>query len=317
MENRAYAIAVGLFALLLGCALLFSFWWMNDDHKSNTSYLVVSQLPVTGLNVESAVKFRGVSVGKVTDITFAPADQSIVQIGIQVQEDLALTSTSYAELRLQGITGLAYIDLNDQLDGDRTVLMADAEIPMRSSRMDQLLEAAPALLSELDSLIRNSNTLVSTSNQLLESIEHTKFNQTLSNLETASSKLEPLLDNAAITLNRIASMASKQNQTLLTEALVSMQRSTEAAQPLFNDLRNSAQEFRSVTSQIGQDSQQLSHTLNNETLPHIHTLTENLNRDLRQLGTLLNTLEENPQSLVFGKPTVRPGPGELGFNPEN
>jgi len=35
----------------------------------------------------------------------------------------------------------------------------------------------------------------------------------------------------------------------------------------------------------------------------------------RRLDQLLNLLETHPQSLLFGKPSASPGPGEPGFAP--
>jgi phospholipid/cholesterol/gamma-HCH transport system substrate-binding protein len=45
----------------------------------------------------------------------------------------------------------------------------------------------------------------------------------------------------------------------------------------------------------------------------MHALTQNVNKDVRNLGHVIEMLEENPQSLIFGNPEVRPGPGEAGF----
>ncbi len=67
-------------------------------------------------------------------------------------------------------------------------------------------------------------------------------------------------------------------------------------------------EIRNSTSLIGE-------TLNNETLPRLNELTATASDDARRFSRILNLLEENPQSLIFGKPEQRPGPGEPGFKP--
>lgn len=316
MENRTYAIAVGLFTLLLGLALLFSFWWLSGDHKQNASYTVVSSLPVTGLSVESTVKFRGVNVGKVTGIGFDPSSRNVIRIDIRVMDELQLSEQSHAKLRMQGVTGLAFLDLDDTEDHRVPLLSDGGEIPLQPSAMDKLLADGPQLVTQIETLLQNSNALATTANQLLGSVDHEKLGQTLNHLERAAGKLEPLLNTAATTFERLGNMASEQNQAILSETLGSIRQTADAAHPLLDELTRTAQEFRGMTQEIGQNSQLLSQTLNHETLPRIHLLSERMNRDLLQLGELLDNLEQQPQSLLFGKPPARPGPGEDGFQPE-
>ncbi|MDZ4098996.1 MAG: MCE family protein, partial [Methylophilaceae bacterium] len=132
-------------------------------------------------------------------------------------------------------------------------------------------------------------------------------------LESASRKLDPLLNNASNSFERMGKMASEENQALLSETLSSMQKTAEAAQPLLGELSETARDFRLMAKGLEQSSLQLTHTLHDETLPRIHELTENMNRDLRQFGQLLDNLDDNPQSLILGKPPAKPGPGETGF----
>jgi phospholipid/cholesterol/gamma-HCH transport system substrate-binding protein len=56
-----------------------------------------------------------------------------------------------------------------------------------------------------------------------------------------------------------------------------------------------------------------SRSFNNETLPRVNALVEQLQRETRALDRVLSTLNDNPQSFVFGSQRSRPGPGESGF----
>ncbi|HEY8355081.1 MAG TPA: MlaD family protein [Methylophilaceae bacterium] len=316
MENRTYAIAVGLFTLLLSLALLLSFWWLSGNHGQNTDYTVVSSLPVTGLSVESAVKYRGVNVGKVTDIRLDPSARNTIRIDIQVMDDLRLSKQSHAKLRMQGVTGLAFIDLDDTDAADAPLLPKGGEIPLLPSTMDKLLADGPQLVSQFDTLLQNSIVLIDSANRLLQEVEPGRLGSALDNLERASGKLEPLLDIASDTFRRMGDMASEQNRAALTETLDSIRQTAHAAQPLLDELAATAREFRNATQEIGTNGRQLGRTLNQETLPRIHQLSDRLDRDLRQLGELLDQLEQHPESVLFGKPSARPGPGEDGFQPD-
>ena len=72
MENRAHAIAAGLFALLLAAALAAAGLWFRRDDIRFTQYTVTTTSSVSGLKAEAAVRYRGVDVGRVESIKIEP-----------------------------------------------------------------------------------------------------------------------------------------------------------------------------------------------------------------------------------------------------
>lgn len=315
MENRTYAIAVGLFTLLLGFALVFSYWWLAGARQSVAEYVVVSKLPITGLSMESSVKFRGVAVGKVTKIALDPQTKTNILINIQIVESLQLSKETYAELRMQGITGLAYIDLND-VSTTAPKLGAGGRIPLQPSLIDKLAERGPVLISQIETLLKTSNEAADTANKFLNKIDSEKLNKTLTNLERASDKLDPMLGSVTTAANKISGMASEKNQFQLSQTLLSVQKTADDARSLLIELGDTAKEFKDMSREIKQGTNQLSTALGSETLPQLHQLTQSLNRDVSHFGQLIDMLGDNPQSLIFGNPEATPGPGEAGFNPK-
>jgi phospholipid/cholesterol/gamma-HCH transport system substrate-binding protein len=67
--------------------------------------------------------------------------------------------------------------------------------------------------------------------------------------------------------------------------------------------------------QVGGAAESFSGAAVSETLPRINALLEELARNSRSLDRLLSQINDQPSSLVFGRPTVAPGPGEAGFSP--
>ena len=313
MENRAHAFAVGIVTLILLTILAFSFWWMSGTRQSLIEYKIISKQPVTGLSQEASVKFRGVNVGKVSEIALDPNSQSSIEITIRVDDKLHLTKDAYAELRTQGVTGLAYIDLNDP-NGDGEQLAPGALITMRPSLIDRISERVPRLVDKVEAFINHGTATLEHASSVIQSIDVPTLNQTLSNLEQASSRLEPVLASANEAFGKAGKLMSEQNQQQFTQTLANLQQATDAATPLLNELTATVQDVRNMTGDLRHSAGLAGDTLNNETLPRINELTAHANDDARRISRLLDMLEENPQSLIFGKPEMRPGPGESGFD---
>lgn len=313
MENRAYAIAVGIFTLVLGIGLVSAYWWISGSQQARTEYTLSSQLPVTGLSPEAAVKFRGVDVGKVIEISIDPSSQTTVLIMIAVAQNLKLTSEAYAELRRQGLTGLAYIDLNDE-SKNLTALPAGSVIPLRPTLVDELMSKGSELTVQLETLLRNSSQLTASANQFLSKIDIQKLNNTIANFEKASEKALPAINSATNLFNNANKMVSDKNQIQLAQTLESVQQTFDAAKPLINELSLTTKKIHQTTDQFEINTNQLVNILGNETLPQLNTLTQNMNRSTIHFNQLIDVLQDNPQSILFGKPALPAGPGEEGFS---
>ncbi len=312
MENRAYAIAVGIFTLMLGIGVAFAYWWISGSQQARTEYIVSSQLPVTGLSSEGTVKFRGVDIGKVTEIALDPSSQTTILIKIAVAKNLKLSTEAYAELRRQGITGLAYIDLNDE-SKNAPALPVGSTIPLRPTLVDDLISKGPELLAQLQVLLKNSSQFTASANRVLTSVDVQKLNNAIANLEKASEKALPAINSAANMFNNANKMVSEKNQVQLVKSLESVQQTFDATRPLINELSLTTKKFHNTANQIEISTNQLTSTLYNETLPQLHSLTQNMNRSAIHFNQLIEGLEDNPQSIIFGKPAVPAGPGEEGF----
>ncbi len=313
MENRAYAIAVGIFTLALGIGVIIAYWWISGSQQARTEYTISSQLPVTGLSSEATVKFRGVDIGKVVEISLDPSSQTTVLIDIAVAQNLKLSSEAYAELRRQGLTGLAYIDLNDE-SKNAPALPAGSIIPLRPTLVDNLISKGPELLARIEALLQSGSQLTESANRVLTNVDIQQLNNTIANFEKASENALPAIDSATNMFNNANKMMSDKNQAQLVQTLESAQQTFDAARPLFDELTLTTKKVHNTANQIEINANQLTNTLNNETLPQLHTLSQNMNKSVTHFDHLVDALEDDPQSIIFGKPALPPGPGEDGFS---
>ena len=316
MENRAHGIIAGLFAILLSVAVAAAYWWLGGTGTDRRDYYVLSNLPVSGLNAQATVKFRGVTVGQVAEIQFDPANPMSILIKISVDKTLRLTRGTFAQLKTQGLTGLAYIELDDS--GKNPAILAAAEadsarIPLNVSDLDNLIDSGKQLVERSKFLVDSSIHLVESGNRLLnaQNVEH--IERTLASLDQATQKFAPLLASMTQTNQRVAGMFSDDHQRRVLAVADSAQDALQQVGPLIQDMRRATADFHELSAQLQRSSSEISGRVSEETLPQLNRLTLRLTQDAKRLDTLMQELEQNPQSLVFGKPQPMPGPGEPGF----
>jgi len=300
MENRAYALAAGLFTLLLGIGVVVAALWFRGDTIETQDYLLVSRYPVSGLNEQAPVRYRGVTVGKVVSIEFDPLEPRTIQIQISVRSGTPLTKGTYAQLGSQGVTGLSYVILDD--DGSKPEpLTAEgdnlARIDVKQSFMDSVTASGEDMIDNFNKVAKRVNTLLSDENQK-------QLVNTLHNLDQASGRIASLATALEPTVKVLPALANdtgialKRADTLLTN---------------LNQRVDSFERAAKSAEQLGNNGAALSDAMLTESLPRFNVLLEDLQRSSRGLERLLSEINEQPQSLVFGKNPPPPGPGEPGF----
>ena len=300
MENKAYALAAGLFTLLLGVGVIAAALWFSGNVVETQDYLLVSRYPVSGLNPQAPVRYRGVTVGKVVSIDFDPLDPRAIQVQISVRTGTPLTKGTYAQLGSQGVTGLSYVILDD--DGSKPEpLVAEgdnlARIDVKPSFIDSVSVSGQDMIDNFNQVAKRVNTLLSDENQK-------QLVSTLRNLDQASGKVAALAVAFEPTVKALPVLANDTGIVL------------KRADTLLANLNRRVDSFERAAKgaeQLSNHGAALSEAMLTESLPRLNLLLEDLQRSSRGLERLLNEINEQPQSIVFGKNPIPPGPGEPGF----
>ena len=306
MENRAHALAAGLFTLVLGAALAAVALWFSKEDLRLIPYVMTTTSSVTGLKVEAPVRYRGVDVGKVDEIDIDTANGGRVRIRIGVREGTPITTGTYAQLGYQGITGLAYVLLGD--DGKSTQPLQSAGDEIAVIRMK------PSLMDNGEILFGSIVEITEKVNQLLDDENRGHVKRTLAGLEEVTQrasavtrKLEPSLDAMPGLIQEAKSMAADARSSL------------KQADQLIGSVNGLAlkldQRVDTVTPALVsiEEVGATAHAVGEETMPRMNLLLDDLSRESRAVGRVANTLGDNPQSFLFGAPPGKPGPGEPGF----
>src|SRR5690606_24634273 len=91
MENKAHALAAGLFVVVVTALLLGMAAWLTRDTGVRDIYEISTRETVTGLQEQAPVRFRGVDVGKVAAVGFDPSVIGNVLIRLEVDHEAPVT----------------------------------------------------------------------------------------------------------------------------------------------------------------------------------------------------------------------------------
>jgi phospholipid/cholesterol/gamma-HCH transport system substrate-binding protein len=310
MESRSYALLTGLFTILLGIALAATFVWFRGDTKAYSNYLVVSKFPVNGLSRQAAVRFRGVEIGKVDDISLDSRDSKNILVRVLLDNSVPITRGTFAQLGYQGLTGIAYVVLDDDGSNPAPLQTAAGEMPrieVRGNVFDDLAQSSKALLQQATDLLDRLNKIASEAN--ISRIDHT-----LANFEKASAELEPALRAIPEVTERAKKFLGEDNQQSLRRSLANIEQASDSVVPVVEDSRKVLANMRQLSDKLDKLSTEISSEITDSTLPKVNELVEQLGQDTQDFHRLMLQIEREPQSLVFGRQRPQPGPGEPGFN---
>lgn len=312
MENKSHAMAAGSFVLALLVLLAALALWLTRDRHDYTLYEMSTGDTISGLQNQATVRYKGVAVGKVTEITFDQAQQGNVLIRIAVDSKAPVSPTStFGMLGYQGVTGIAHIQLDDVTEPMAALPQGPSGIPrllMKSSPLSVLADQGMTILSKVDEATRRINQLLGDDNQ-------ERFSSLLLNLSDAASNVSGVTRSMHTTLQQeLPGMTHDARR-----ALQAMEKAGQEAGALAQEVRRmttTVQGPDGALARITAGSQAMARAaehLDRATLPGISQAASDVSSAARRMGSAAAGIGDNPQSLLYGVDVGQPGPGEPGF----
>jgi phospholipid/cholesterol/gamma-HCH transport system substrate-binding protein len=321
MASQKTKFVVGLFLVCgIGIALLAFIWLgMSRYFEKGRFYVTYFNESVQGLDKDSPVKYRGVSVGRVHSISVAP-DSKLVKVVLKIETGMGLDTNMVAQLRSVGITGSVFIELDQKKrdEPDRSPpLSFPSEYPIVASKPSEIGE----ILHSIDDILNKIKAVD------LEGIS-AKVKSNLDTIETAvqeanvkglSRKVERSLDQ----LNQILDgqqwdkiMASTQETIRAANeffvrgnaTLTHAENAFAQARGIIADKEQAIREALENINKVIEKSASLT-TGADETFSHMRqnllVSAQNLERASENLNRFLEVLADQPSQLVFGEPLPR------------
>jgi phospholipid/cholesterol/gamma-HCH transport system substrate-binding protein len=328
MESRVAYTLVGLFVILLGAALVFAVLWLAFGAQTQTFdfYRVHVRESVAGLNPKAAVRYRGVDVGQVETIQLDPDDPRRVILTLRIARDTPIREDTVATLNIQGITGLATVELSG---GSPT----SPALEPKPGEPYPVIRSTPSLVQRLDDAF---NQVLAAFGRVSEDVENllsptnrAAFSELLVNVSRLSGVLAERGDDLGRTLANLEAITGTlaahggDIDKALVAIVATLENSAQASAGLNTLIARLSDSITTVEAmalsitetsrnldRVVLDSQRDLQQVVRRTTPELNALLLELSRLTDTVQRFVRNLERNPQMLLFGQPSARPGPGE-------
>ena len=301
METRANYVLVGSFVLaLIAAAFGFVIWLSRVDleHQPQT-YLVYFYGSVSGLQIGSEVQYRGVPVGRITDIRIDAENIERIRVTVEVNEGTPVKTDTYATLGLQGITGVAYLQLKGGTQNAPDLAAQGKDdypvIPSRPSGLEQVLDRAPELLERAIVISERLEQLLSEKNINGISASIDNINSTTQILANRTKQIDQAITDGA---EAVASL-----RKLTTDLSKDAGNLTTSAQEAFKDAKKALDAFGKVADNMQALVTENRPALRDFSQTGLYEFTQFLTEArslIVNLSRLSAQLERDPAQFLFG-----------------
>ena len=331
METRANHLLIGSFVLATMVAFIGFVIWMAkiEIDREFARYDIYFEGSVSGLSVAGEVRYKGIPVGTVQEIGIDPQNPNRVQVTIEVAGHTPIKEDTVAQLELQGITGVSYVQLTGGSPDSPPIEVGAGErlpvIASRASQFEELFVGAPELINKFIMLVSEATKVFDTQNR-------TAISDTLGNLQILTTTLAARTDDIDGVLTNIAEtsdemrLAARNVNSAMDQLLGDVERVVEGAdltmsvvrgavsnadaimdkdvRLLIGDLRKATQSFAEVGEELDsvmRDNHETVTDFLGEGLYEFTRLVTEMRLMVGNLTRLADSLESDPAEFLFGK----------------
>lgn len=300
VEREANYAAVGAFVVLVAVmAVLFVYWYSDArEHRDYTRYEVYFEGSVSGLERGAPVRYLGVDIGRVYSMRIDPRDSSRVQVLVDLDSTAPVSDKTVAELSLQGVTGLLYMDLIQDTGTRRLTKAVQSEkFPViRSAR-----SSFDVLLASLPDLVGLASDVADRAARMLSDKNIASVSNALANIDKASSTLpgtlrevEALVAELRDAAGEVRGVAQQANNVIGTAGPEVMTAMTQVRKVAEN-LSNASDRLDKLVEENRQDIR----SFTREGLPELERFLREGRSAAREFRDLSRSLRDDPSQIIY------------------
>jgi phospholipid/cholesterol/gamma-HCH transport system substrate-binding protein len=300
MEREANYTAVGAFVLLvLIMAGLFVYWYSDSrDRRDYVRYELYFSGSVSGLQRGAAVRYLGVDVGRVAQLRIDRRSSGRVQVIADIDSEAPVSERTLAELSLQGVTGLLYIDL---IEDKGTKPLDEAVESERYPVIRSTRSNFDIFLAGLPDMVGKASLTLDRVNQVLSEENVASLTRTVANLEAAVAGLPDTIRGADALVADLRNTSQE-----ITAAAASVRSITAGAGP---DVAATLERVRAAAESLAATTARLDRfVVQNEgevtdfaqgTLGELDGLVRESRATAAELRDLSRALREQPSQVLY------------------
>ena len=325
MASQKTKFAVGLFLTIgIGIAVIAFIWLgMSRFLEKGQLYVTYFNESVQGLDVDSAVKYRGVSIGRVQSIGVAP-DSKLIQVVLKIETGQKLTKDLVAQLKSVGITGTMFVELDQKIEGEpdqSPKINFPSEypiVPSKPSNISEIMQGIDDALNQIKSMdlegistkikrtLDNMNQVMADadvkgiSSHMQSSLEEIRaildverWNRIMAGVEEATQSLNSIMHKANAGVGHAETSLAKIDMIINEKGQV-IQRAIDELESAMKKTNLFLEKGTSLVDRTDDSVYRLSRYLSN--------IAENLEQASENISRLTERVADQPSQLIFGEP---------------
>jgi len=279
MSNQPEKLKIGLFVvgsalLVIGMIIWLGAFPLFESGQTVVAYFTES---VQGLESDSPVKFRGVTVGRVKAIRLAP-DGLLIEVVMGLERKFKLTDDLGVKMNLVGITGLRYLEM----DAFRTDQKREAPTLSFEPRYP-VIATYPSDIKEFGSALEN----------ILQKTKAVDIERISYHMVRVASRLDQLLADP-----KLDTLASNTSDAIRDVKDSAKRLNDEIARAQFAKQLNKTFEKTSELLQEGTETARSADRMIRRTDNNLNRLSQKLDRSADNLTDFTRSIKLKPSILI-------------------
>ncbi|MDA3814402.1 MAG: MlaD family protein [Candidatus Cloacimonetes bacterium] len=289
MVTKAQKFRLGIFITVISVLMVMFLIMVAGTkimQKRDIYYIRYKDSSVTGLQIGGPVKYRGIGIGRVDDISVDLENISDIIVKVSIKSGTPIKGDMKASLIPIGITGLVQIEISGGTE-ESELLKAGSYIMPGLSTFESISGKAEILAHKFELLLNNLNNITSDENAK-------RLNNIIANVDTI------IDDNQSSIINTVSSLE------VITKDLEQITKNTRSLLERLDKVMGSGQ-VENIVSSTEKITSALADSDLKQIMTDIHTLTIDANDAISHIDAthlesrqdLLNTIESLKETIDY------------------
>lgn len=207
MERNVKYIWIGAVFFIILIFMVVFIMWLNRvelDSGKYEQYYAYSTSEVDGVGINTPIRYKGISVGRVVNVSFKDIREGIIQVQMLIDSALVLQENSSVVIAQQGLAGANYLSL---IQGYGEILQKNEEgrkvLNISKGGLENIINKVSTVGDEAQHLLKNINRAINEENTQTLNASLKDIRDTIQNLKSISQQIDARIKNDEYNMREI------------------------------------------------------------------------------------------------------------------